>query len=646
MQEIPLQGHYQAGALEALQQSALFGGLQPQDHETILGHGKLYEFAPGETVLEEGQPSDSFWLLVRGKAVVHVALPSVAQPIEISQIQAPSVMGEMGLLLRQSRTASVLAIDELLAVRFHHRAFDLMLNSIKGFTIQLCVTLARRLAQTSRRVPPPVEQNQVESVSPELLRLLPMPFILRHRVLPLQRADDAVIIGFVDEPTAQVLQLVERALPGVQLQPRRIDNRVFSRILQSHGDIAETEEETKEDISVTGSHVVIGKVASEKEGVQPVGLEATLDLEDEGYDEATGHLERLIPLLKRVVAEGASDLYLSAQEKPRWRIGDELYVIEDHDVLAPLAPFVMLSALLPAPRLAQFEAEHFTDFSCTISGLARFRVTLYRAEKGVNAVLRTIPLAPPHPQQLQLPGALRHITKFQDGLVLFSGPPGSGKTTTIAALLEVINHHRSVHIVTLEDPIEYLHTSQKALFHQREIGSHTPGLKQALKHVLRNVPDILVVNGIRDEGALSLLLEIARNRCLVFASMAVRGAVRTIGQVVDMFPAAQQSNARLSLAKVLRCVVSQELCRNVKQGRVAAFEYVSIDDEAAEAIRQGAPQQLLRILHQASGNLALEAHLAQLVKRGSISSDEAYSHTLNREQLDTLLGHALPMLEE
>jgi twitching motility protein PilT len=247
---------------------------------------------------------------------------------------------------------------------------------------------------------------------------------------------------------------------------------------------------------------------------------------------------------------------------------------------------------------------------------------------------------------LQLPGALRHITKFQDGLVLFSGPPGSGKTTTIAALLEVINHHRSVHIVTLEDPIEYLHTSQKALFHQREIGSHTPGLKQALKHVLRNVPDILVVNGIRDEGALSLLLEIARNRCLVFASMAVRGAVRTIGQVVDMFPAAQQSNARLSLAKVLRCVVSQELCRNVKQGRVAAFEYVSIDDEAAEAIRQGAPQQLLRILHQASGNLALEAHLAQLVKRGSISSDEAYSHTLNREQLDTLLGHALPMLEE
>lgn len=630
MQEIPLQGHYQAGTLEALQQSPLFGGLQPQDHETILNHGKLFEYEAGEVIVEEGTSSDSFFLLVRGRASVFVVSSAIQQPIEVSQIAAPGVLGEMGLLLRHSRTATVRADGEVLTVRFHHRAFDLMLNSIKGFTIQLCVTLAHRLAQTSRKVPgPTTDQDVLGEVDPQWLRQLPSPFILRHRVLPLNLSKNILQLGFVDEPTSAVMEMVQRILPGIQIHPQRIANAFFTDTLRTHGLVESTADEGAESqdaISITGSHVVVGKLTDTRSS-----RSSELSSED------LSDLGRILPLLRRMVEEGASDLYLSALEQPRWRIGDQLYCIEDQHKMQPLEPFTLLAALLPEPRLKQFEQQHYVDFSCTISELARFRVHLFRSEKGINAVLRSIPLSPPHPKQLMLPSSLRNITQHNDGLVLFSGPPGSGKTTTISALLEIINHHRNVHVVTLEDPIEYVHDSHKALFHQREIGSHSTSLHQALRDVLRNIPDILVVHDIRDYEALSMLLEIARNRCLVFASMAVRGAVRTVGQLLDLFPSELQEQARLTLGKVLRCVVSQELCERVPKGRIAAFEYLEIDALAASAIRGDDVPALIQLLDEGTCNVSLQMHLAQLVKKGHISTEEAHLHTVDREALSALL---------
>lgn len=630
MQELPLQAHHRTVALESLQQSPLFGGLQPQDHETILSHGKLFSYEADETIIEEGQPSDSFFVLVQGSAAVRVALPTVQQAIEVSRINAPQVFGEMGLLLRHARTATVVAIDELKVLRFHHRAFDLMLNSIKGFTIQLCVTLARRLAKTSHRLPP-TEESSLPEIDQALLKQFPVPFVIRHRVLPLKLVKNVLTLGCVEEPGKPVIQMVLRLFPGVQLYPQRITSEKFDQILRSNGLFEHAESGSSEALSGTYANASLSQ-----ESLTPPASD----------EERQAALSRLLPLLRRMVAEGASELYLSALDKPRWRIGDELYVVEDQEPMAPLAPFFLLSALIPAPRLTQFEEHHAIDFSCTVDELSRFRVHLFRSEKGVNAVLRAIPLSPPHPKQLQLPSALRRVTKCEDGLVLFAGPPGSGKTTTLSALLEVINHHRSMHIITLEDPIEYIHTNQRALFHQREVGSHTRGLRESLEGILRNLPDLLVVSDIRDHEVLSLVLEASRGGCLVFASMAVRGAVRAVSHLVEMFPAELQHQARHTLSKVLRCVVSQELCQGIHGGRVAAFEYLAVDEATASVIRQGEPAELIGLLDGSPDNLAMPVHLAQLVKAGQISEDEAYAHTVNRDALDGLLGHSLPMLPD
>jgi twitching motility protein PilT len=624
MREQIIQGRYHQLVQEALKQSPLFGNISDKDLEAVLSHGKLLEFAPNEVIIQEGDISDSFYLLVRGQASVLVKASPPNPYVELGRISPPNIFGEMGLLLRNHRTASVIATEPLLALQFHHQTLDLMFDGIKGFGRQLSAMLALRLVQTSRRAPMPFSElhpEDIGAIEPQVLRLIPTPFVLRHRVLPLQFANNLLTMGFVDDPTPTLIQAIQSIMPGVQLRPQRISNESFTRALTTHGMLpaGSIQEPNKMAISEEPP-VIIGISASQTD----IPIPRTIS-------EIQAQIAKIKPLLQRIVEEGASDLYLSAQEKPRWRIGGQLHIIEDYRPLQPLEAFKLLSGLIPQPRYQQFEDEHHTDFSCTIKDLSRFRISLFRTEKGINAVLRPIPLVIPTLEQLQHPPAIRAIAGLNDGLVIITGVKGSGKTTTIAALLEAINDTRNAHILTLEDPIEYLHNSRRSLIHQREIGSHSKDFQQAIRSAIRENPDILVISDLQSSEAIYSAIELARSKHLVLGCLNTRGAINAINHLLEQFSEEQRSHIRHYLSEILRCVVSQELCNHRNGNRIAAFEYLAIDPNSAALIRKGDISALLDILCHQPGNFSIHTHLAQLVQTGQISTKTAFNHAFDTD---------------
>ncbi len=625
MREHPIRGAFHHLAREGLERSPLFKTLTPNDREIVLTHATLHEFSPNEVIITEGEVADSFFLVLRGQAAVTVQISPVESPIELNQISAPNIFGEMALLLQNPRSATVVATGNTVVLRFLQAAFELMLDGIQGFGRQLSTSLAVRLAQTSRRVPlQEIEKEQLGSIDGKTLRLLPSPFILRHRVMPLQFQNNLLTLGCVDDPTPTVFQTIQRIVPGCQIRPFRISYDTFTHALRSHGMLDRAS--SSEVVLPQDPPIIVGVLPSQEELPVP---QTTIEVQ--------AQIAKIRPLLQRVVAEGASDLYLSAQQKPRWKIGHRLYTIEDYRELRPLEAFHLLSGLLPQPRLKQFEEQHHTDFSCTVRDLARFRVNLFRSEQGVNAVLRHIPLSPPNLEQLQFPPPLLSITQLREGLVLFSGPPGSGKTTTIAALVNAINHTRRVHVLTLEDPIEYVHSSHQALVHQREVGSHVLSMTQGLKAAMRETPNVLVVGDLDNTNTIKLVLEAARSGCLILCATQSRGAARTILRLLEQFPVDEQPYIRRALGEVLRCVVSQELCHHNKGGRVAAFEFMSMDPDTAKLLREDNLTAMIEQLTKRPGNMTIHHHLARLIQTGQISIEEGHAHAIDHKTLDAHL---------
>lgn len=625
MREHPIRGNHHQLARDAIAQSTLFRSLSNTDREIVLTHATLHEYSPNEVIISEGEVADSFYLILQGEAAVTVSISAVENPIELGRILPPNIVGEMALLLGNRRSATVVAIDPTLTLRFHQAAFELMLDGIQGFGRQLSILLADRLANTSRRVPlPEIEKEKLGAIDPNTLRKLPTPFILRHRVLPLQFQNNLITLGCVDDPTPTIFQAIQRLLPGTQIRPFRISHETFTTALRSHGLLDRT---TSQELQLPQDPpVIVGVLPSQDE--LPVPQTAM---------EVKAQVAKILPLLQRVIAEGASDLYLSAQEKPRWRIGFQLYTIEDYRKLRPLEAYHLLSGLIPHPRQEEFETHHHIDFSCTIPELARFRINLFRSERGINAVLRSIPLVPPTPEQLLFPKPLLNLLKLREGMLLFGGGPGSGKTTTIASMVHAINLSRRVHVLTLEDPIEYFHESQQSLIHHREIGSHAKSMADALRAARREAPDVLVIGHLNDAESISLAMDAARNGCLVLAGTPTRGSARTILRILEQYSAEQQPFIRRSLSEVLRCVVSQALCHRMQGGRIAAFEFLHMDPHTAASLRSDKVSDMIKSLTERPGNLSLHTHLIQLVHAGQIAPEEAFAHAIDPKALEAQL---------
>src|SRR6266704_5156995 len=263
-------------------------------------------------------------------------------------------------------------------------------------------------------------------------------------------------------------------------------------------------------------------------------------------------------LLREATEKGASDLHLSSGEPPMLRVHGDLVRIE-HPALTPESVSELVNAIMSESQRARFDREHEVDFACELPGKGRFRVNVFLHSRGPGAVLRTIPTQIPSLESLHMPAILKELCTRERGLVLVTGPTGSGKSTTLAAMVDGINQTWDAHILTVEDPIEFVHPPKRCLVHQREGGRHTASFTNALRSALREDPDVILIGEMRDLETISLALTAAETGHLVFGTLHTSSAPKTIDRIIDVFPAGQQAQVRIQLASVLRAVVTQRL---------------------------------------------------------------------------------------
>src|SRR5262245_2018144 len=345
-------------------------------------------------------------------------------------------------------------------------------------------------------------------------------------------------------------------------------------------------------------------------------------------------------MFRRMCEMKASDLHVSANVAPLVRKDGEMRRL--HEAAGPLSSGMILTLLkeiMPADNQAEFEARHDTDFAYEISGLARFRANVFMDRQGVGAVFRVIPSQILTAEQLGLSPHVLDLCKLTKGLVLVTGPTGSGKSTTLCAMIDYINRNRTDHIITIEDPIEFVHPNQKCLINQREVHNHTRSFKDALRAALREDPDVLLVGELRDLETIAIAIETAETGHLVFGTLHTTTAASTVDRVIDQFPADRQAQIRVMLSESLRGVIAQTLCRKVGGGRVAALEVLLTNGAISNLIREGKTFQIPSMMQvgRAQGMVSLNDALADLVKKGLVAPEEAILRAVDKTGLEMLL---------
>jgi twitching motility protein PilT len=342
-------------------------------------------------------------------------------------------------------------------------------------------------------------------------------------------------------------------------------------------------------------------------------------------------------LFHRLVSEGASDLHLSSDEIPIIRKDGDMVRLSGESAFNAEELFALLAPIIPDTNREQFDKEDDTDFAYAIEGLARFRANLFRDRHGVGAVFRTIPAKIISAEKLGLSQAILDLCGLHKGLVLVTGPTGSGKSTTLCAMVDLINRTRSGHIITIEDPIEFVHENKQCLVNQREIGAHTRSFKRALRAALREDPDVVLVGEMRDLETIAIAIETAETGHLVFGTLHTTTAYSTIDRIIDQYPPDQQEQIRVMLSESLKGVVSQTLCKKIGGGRVAALEILLVNPAVSNLIREGKTFQIPSIM-QTSKNVGmrlLNEALTELVEKKIVLPEEAMSKAVDKTGLLT-----------
>jgi twitching motility protein PilT len=351
----------------------------------------------------------------------------------------------------------------------------------------------------------------------------------------------------------------------------------------------------------------------------------------------------LSELLVECQDSGASDLHLSAGARPTLRINGSLMPMEDRAILTPPVIQRMMYAILTQRQREHFEEELELDLAYALPGRARFRVNLYRQRDALGAAFRVIPYEIKALEELGVPPSVANFAMLPRGFVLVTGPTGSGKSTTLASLIDLANRQRRDHIMTVEDPIEFLHRHKSSLINQREVGEDTWSFQNALKHVLRQDPDIILVGEMRDLETISVALTAAETGHLVFATLHTQDAAQTIDRVIDVFPAHQQQQIRVQLAGALQGVICQTLCKTFDgKGRAVATEVLIATPAIRNMIREGKTHQIYSSLQAGAkhGMHSLDQHLAELVKSGRITYETALDKCHHVEDFNRLTGRS------
>ncbi len=350
-------------------------------------------------------------------------------------------------------------------------------------------------------------------------------------------------------------------------------------------------------------------------------------------------IENLLFLMKE---KKASDLHLTAGLPPMLRIDGQL-VKTDFGPLTPDVCQKLIYSVLTDRQKEKFEMMNELDLSFGVKDIGRIRMNVFRQKGTVAAAMRAIPTTPPTFEELRLPKIVSQLVDLPRGLILVTGPTGSGKTTTLASMINFINEHRNAHIITIEDPIEYLFHHKNCIINQREVGSDTESFATALKYVLREDPDIILIGEMRDLETISAALTIAETGHLVFATLHTTDAVSSVNRIIDVFPPHQQQQVRVQLSFVLQAVLSQQLLLHISgKGRVLACEVLVATPAVRNLIREGKPEQIFTLMQTGAkyGMQTMNQALAELYQKRLVTLEEALSYSSDPEELKKLIQKA------
>ena len=350
--------------------------------------------------------------------------------------------------------------------------------------------------------------------------------------------------------------------------------------------------------------------------------------------------QELENLLLNTLKLNASDLHLSVGYKPTMRIDGNLLPLEDFSVLTAEHATELAFSLLGERRNIFLEKKEI-DFSYAFNDKARFRVNVFFEKGFISSALRLIPSKIRTLEELNLPAALHKISKLKQGFILLTGPSGHGKSTTLAALIDEINRERAEHIITIEDPIEYLFVGNKSIVNQREIGNDTKSFHNALSSILREDPNVIMIGEMRDPETIATALTAAETGHLVLSSLHTNNASQTVDRIIDVFPPQQQNQIRLQLANTLSAIISQRLLPRISGGRIPATEIMFGNSAVSNLIREGKAHQIDLVIETSleNGMMSLNHNLDELIRRGEVAPEVAMAYTLNPTELQTRISN-------
>jgi twitching motility protein PilT len=350
-------------------------------------------------------------------------------------------------------------------------------------------------------------------------------------------------------------------------------------------------------------------------------------------------MQKIDRFLKLMNDRGASDLHLTVGRPPMLRASGSMEQVRFR-VLSESDFTEMMQAVTPERLWNDYTRTGDVDFSYEIPGMARYRVNLFRQQRGAGAVFRIIPSKIMTVGQLGLPEAVRRLANLESGLVLVTGPTGSGKSTTLAAIIDLINETKGLHIITIEDPIEFVHPNKKCLVHQREIGTHATSFAEALKAAGREDPDLILVGEMRDVETISMALSAAEKGTLVFGTLHTNNAAKTMERIISVFPAGEQEGIRSVLGETIRAVVAQQLLPKVGGGRVAALEILFASPAVGNMIREGKTGQITSTIQTGTkeGMVSMDMSIRKLFDEGKVTARAAYDKAIDKESFKTILG--------
>jgi twitching motility protein PilT len=371
-------------------------------------------------------------------------------------------------------------------------------------------------------------------------------------------------------------------------------------------------------------------VAGPREKVRQVGEADVLSTQ------SSNRIDRFLTILPK---RNGSDLHLSVGSPPIVRIDGELERIR-YRVLTENDFYNLIGPITPPKLWDAFEESGDVDYAYQMGTAARFRVNLFRQERGSGAVFRLIPSRVPTAEDLNLPPAVAGLYAVPRGLILVTGPTGSGKSTSLAAVLDRMNKRLANHIVTIEDPIEFVHTNDKSVFTQREIGPDVASFAEGVKAAIREDPDALLVGEMRDLETMRMALTAAETGLLVFATVHTNSAAKAVDRIIDAFPAAEQEQVRIVLAEVLRGVVAQQLLKKKPSGRVPAFEILLGSTALSNCIREGKTSLINNQIAtgKTKGMISMDQSLTELVKTGTVDPDEAFDRAIDKETFKQMIA--------